>query len=176
MFKYKGNLSAIKDAVIKAHNKEVQVDLSIAIRKEQFDMSTASSIYLANNLIEFIEFNDINVKIYYKRFSRAVAYFTPSRPRDININGSKLSRTQGSIVATLYHEAAHMFDDWDTVHSFGHGDNSSIGKQNTFPYKVGNLVHGIVDESLIDMNGEYSNIEYKRSAWNIVRRFFRRWF
>ena len=180
MFRYDGNLVQIRDAVDKANDTTVRKKLKAAIEGATFDMSTASSDYLAK---EFMNFTDeimairsrvITIRTYRKKFSRAIAYFTHNRPHDININTAKLNRTTGSIVGTLYHEAAHMFDHSDKTHSFGHGSNSKDGKQNTFPYKVGALVQAIVDDSTPDYNNtENHDIATKTTLWETIKRFFR---
>lgn len=177
MFKYEGNIVQIVEAVKVANDVEVQKKLTRAIEGETFDMSTASSAYLAKECINFTLTREIYVKTYRKRFSRAIAYFSPSRPNDINLNTAKLNRTKGSIVGTLYHEAAHMLDHADELHSYGHGSNSPNGKQNTFPYKVGALVQAIVDESVPNHNNtENQNIKTELSIWETIKRFFRRLF
>lgn len=177
MFIYKGSNVVIKLAVDRANSESVHRRLADMIRKESFDMSTANSNYLASEFTKYVKTTDIHVKVYYKRFSKALAYFDSMYPKDININGSKLNRTEGSIVGTFYHEAAHMFDHDDKNHTFGHGDNSSVGKQNTFPYKVGGIIQAIVDESIPDYNNtENRNIFIAIHPWTSIKRFFRRWF
>ena len=145
MFVYNGKNKKILSAVKKANDMHIREELRLKIKNTEFEMSTAGSDYLARGFINFVIETDIFVKPYSRRWSKALAYFTPNRPKDININTAKLKRSEGSIVGTFYHEAAHMFDKYDTDHEFGHGSNSSKGKEKTFPYAVGSLVKDIVN-------------------------------
>jgi hypothetical protein len=173
MFKYTGNNKQIQLAVTKANSSDVQRVMKLAIKETEYDMSTATSEYLAEEFIFFLQHNaGINIIVYYKWWSKALAYFKPSKPNNIYINGSKLNRSMGSIVGTFYHEAVHMFDAQDDKHSFGHGSNSNKGKQNTVPYKVGALVKAIVDDTKVDnINVENSKISVKDSWFNKLKRF-----
>ena len=173
MLKYHGRNKQITLATRKVNSHEFREKLSEEIAKQEFDMSTASAEYLSENFKIFLINETVNVKTYYRYFSKALAYFTYSRPKDVNINTAKLNRTTGSIGATLIHEAAHMFDYEDKDHSMGHGDNSRIGKQNTFPYKVGNIASAIIDDDLPDYdNMENRNIKVSFSFWAWFKNLF----
>jgi hypothetical protein len=118
--------------------------------KESFDMSTLPPIMVYEDIRAFWEENDINVKVYYPkwRWSKALGYFSPARPNDININGYKLNRTVSSFVATLFHELVHMADNANKIHSYGHGGNDPSGKQNTSPYWIGNVFNNFNDTEM----------------------------
>ena len=109
--------------------------------KESFDMSTLEPLTVYEDVKAFWDENTINVKVYYPRWrwSKAIGYFTPARPLDININGYKLNRSVDSIIGTLFHELVHMADNENEEHSYGHGDNNPNGKSNTSPYFIGNV-------------------------------------
>ena len=99
--------------------------------------------------------------------------FKKSDPNSIYINTAKLDRSLGSVVATLLHEFIHMVDNYDTLHSYGHGDNSARGKQNTAPYWIDNLAQHHAGDDIDFNNNESSKIVYRRSMWSMVKSFFR---
>jgi hypothetical protein len=49
-----------------------------------------------------------------------------------------------TIVGTLIHECVHALDCFSPEFQLGHGDNSSVGKENFAPYWIGNLAANIV--------------------------------
>jgi hypothetical protein len=145
-------------------------------QKNSFDMSTASPTYIAKKMREKFPKLNCNVKTYYKKWSRANAFFEPSNPTFININLAKLNRTDESIVATIIHEWVHMVDGVDKQESFGHGSNSSKGKQNTAPYWIDNLAESFSnrDKSVAPdfNNNESRKIYIKLGFWGTIKRFF----
>ena len=70
-------------------------------------------------------------------FTKMVASFNPNRPLEIKLNACKLRRSKHSIVGSTVHEYIHVVDNQYSHLSFGHGTNSSHGKGNTAPYKIG---------------------------------------
>lgn len=52
------------------------------------------------------------------------------------VNSSGINRQLWSVSATVVHEACHIVDEFYPEASFGHGSNSSKGKQNSFPYFI----------------------------------------
>lgn len=167
MFIYNGSNNRMKSLVVKANEATGRGFLRLKIIGHVFDDTTADSLHLSRVLDKYIETKNITVKTYYKRFSKAVAFFDPNYPDIININTAKMNRSDGSIIGTLYHEAAHAVDLHDTEHEYGHGNNSSVGKDNTFPYKVGSMVQEIIDGPVI----------YKPrrlSFWGRIRKWFTR--
>jgi hypothetical protein len=77
-------------------------------------------------------------------FSRALGYTTDGEEDVVHLNGFRLHRSEASIVATLVHELVHILDMHDEAHKFGHGDNSSVGKNNTAPYKLDAIAERII--------------------------------
>ena len=69
-----------------------------------------------------------------------------------------------------------MMDHFDLYDSYGHGDNSSKGKENTAPYATGNIAAGHVRQMKPDFNErEIGEIKYKKpSIWSRFRRFLKR--
>lgn len=117
-------------------------DFLADIEAKKFDMTEATGDHIAKKIIEFKHSGQhINVKFYKSPnpWSKAYGYYTKARPFDVNINTRKMNRTTGSFVATLVHEMIHAIDGLDMVYDFGHGGNSSVGKDNTAPYWIGNL-------------------------------------
>jgi len=111
-------------------------------QKESFDLSTAtpqqvSDIINSSSLLFAVEFfypNFLNFK-----YRKTFAYTDGRFPNRLFLNYKKLNRSIESIAATIIHEAIHAVDDAEQVYTFGHGNNSPVGKQNTAPYWIGNL-------------------------------------
>ena len=78
----------------------------------------------------------------------------------ITINSKKITSFEG-LVGTIAHEVEHFFDYIVDFHgydaSFGHGDNSSVGKMDSVPYYIGNKAKAFIKE-LMD-NGFEEPIE-----------------
>lgn len=145
--------------------------------KGSFDMSTASSAHIANEMQRQFPNLVCEVHVYSKKWSRALAFFSPRYPNRININLAKLNRSDGSIGATMVHEWVHLVDAHDEQERYGHGDNSRAGKENTAPYWIDNLAEALFNGKRPDFNNiESANIVVKRSVWSKVKRFFRRIF
>lgn len=141
--------------------------------KDKFDMSTASPDHIAKKIILFKNSDQVmNVKLYKSRnpWSKAYGYYTPSRPFDININTRKMNRSVESFIATLTHEMIHAIDGLDMVHNYGHGDNSSVGKDNTAPYWISNQAAKLFDGNEIKAE-DYPT--YKRKKPSLWARFWR---
>lgn len=132
---------------------------NIKVKETPFDMSTASAEYISNIMYLKKNLLTCNVRTYHRRFTRALAYFIPSQPDTVYINTAKLNRSTGSIIATLIHEWVHLVDHDDKTHSFGHGDNSPRGKQNTAPYWIDNLAQSFFNETLDFNNNQSSKIK-----------------
>jgi hypothetical protein len=142
MFKYDGRNEKIKQAVTYANNPSLKrFVLDGIMNKASFDMSTANPAYIADEFAKFLDSVTITVETYRPayRWSKAIGYFTPSKPTTIHFNEYKDFLHVSSIVGNFYHEATHMMDNFDLKHSYGHGSNSPTGKQNTAPYFIGNL-------------------------------------
>lgn len=182
---YRGSNSKIDRCIIAANailsgetkNKNGFTLYDIIKNKETpFDMSTASKEHIANQLKSKFGVLTCEVHLYHNRWSKALAYFTPSHPNRIYINTAKLGRSDGSVIATIVHEWVHLVDKNDVVHSYGHGSNSRAGKQNTAPYWIDNAAQAIADGIEDYNNNESSKIIYKASVWTRIKRFFRRIF
>jgi hypothetical protein len=119
------------------------------IRQEtKFDLSTAKPAVIAelilNSSLEF------KVELFYPSGWRAIkyrktfAYTDGNYPNTLFLNLRKIDRELEDIAATIVHESIHALDDECLEYTFGHGNNSSIGKDNTAPYWIGNLAYQIL--------------------------------
>jgi len=185
MFRYQGNYSRLILATEKANEIISNGKLFNAVAlKENFDMTDVDGEFIVERMREFIASGKVvNVKTYKSRnpWSKALGYFSSSRPLDINLNTRKLNRSQASFTNTLIHEFCHMLDNYDDER-YGHGDNSAAGKQNTVPYWVGKQAGNIVSNTpTVDYYGAKKDGDntvkyYRASRWTRVKRWFRRIF
>jgi hypothetical protein len=72
-------------------------------------------------------------------FSRVLATTYKSDRSTLYINTRKLPRSLPSLVNTITHESTHLI-------GFSHGDNSSVGKDKSVPYLVGDIAEKYVTE------------------------------
>lgn len=171
MFKYFGDNFLIRDCVEIAndivHNSELFHE---KICDATFDMATCGGDEIYNDIkirlkrpsridsrSPMVKNYELTVKLYKSKnpWSSAYGYFSPSKPDHIFLNSRKLNRSRGSIVSSLIHEMIHYVDDKNKYESYGHGDNSPVGKSNTAPYWIDNLAESIVD----DKQPNYNNLE-----------------
>jgi len=167
---------AVVDALHKVEYVLLMDDFELKMNnKKSFDMATCDGRYV----FDLIKNNQEPCYIYTYRsknpWSRAYAYFNPSQPDRMYLNTRKLNRSTGSIAATIIHEYIHFLDHLDKNHSFGHGDNSPVGKANTCPYWVDNLMEALIEGKKPDFNNNDSHniityVPWYKRAWNWVRR------
>jgi hypothetical protein len=115
--------------------------------KGHFDLSTASAAVVAevlqsSNLVFAVELFYPNLLTF--KYRKTLAYTDSRFPNRLFLNFKKLNRTAESIVATIIHESVHAVDDATQMYTFGHGNNSAVGKENTAPYWIGNLAHSML--------------------------------
>jgi hypothetical protein len=136
---YDGNIDLVEKAVYAANGLLADDQFYETIRQHgQFDMTSATSAQIADIMRSC---NTLLSVVLYKPWSP----FAPSlgkedsgHPEFIYMNFRRLSRPMADIVGTIIHEAVHAADATSPV-DFGHGDNSSRGKENTAPYWIGNM-------------------------------------
>jgi len=185
MFKYEGKSHLINDCVKIANDLVLDENFRGRIRECEFDMATCDGVVIAKDIkesaehtrvslgfpmypasekmektrynVDYIPVHPIVVKTYRSKnpWSSALGYFSPSQPDHIFLNNRKLNRSKGSIVATLIHEMIHFCDYLNEVESYGHGDNSPSGKENTAPFYIDNIAESIVD----DKQPSFKNVE-----------------
>lgn len=78
------------------------------------------------------------------KYRKTFAYTDGRFPNTLFLNFKKLDREIEDIAATIIHESIHALDDAEATYTFGHGNNSSAGKDNTAPYWIGNLAYRIL--------------------------------
>jgi len=117
--------------------------------KESFDLSTASPAVIA----DLIQNSDLTFKVdfFYPsglfqaiKYRKTLAYTDSRYPNTLFLNLKKLNRAEESIAATIIHESIHALDHDAVDYTFGHGNNSAVGKENTAPYWIGNLANKIL--------------------------------
>jgi hypothetical protein len=87
----------------------------------------------------------IKIRFYrpWNPFSRVNGYFNPSKDAlCIYLNKWNLNRSDRSVANTIIHEAIHVIDYARKDSYFGHGDNSSVGKKETAPWKISEIAVG----------------------------------
>lgn len=141
----------VQEAVKMANSVLKNEDFYKMIRQvPKFDLSTASTTFIA----EFIHNSNLifKIELFYPSGWRAIkyrktfAYTDENYPNTLFLNLKKLDREIEDIAATIIHESVHALDDECIEFTFGHGNNSSVGKDNTAPYWIGNLAYKILKD------------------------------
>ena len=83
------------------------------------------------------------------KYHKTQAYTDPAQPNTLFLNGTWIAQQAPStaeLAATIIHECVHAANtaDPDPAHEFGHGDNSSKGKDNTAPYWIGSYAYSLL--------------------------------
>ena len=115
--------------------------------KDHFDLSTASPPVVAevlqnSNLVFAVELFYPNLLTF--KYRKTLAYTDTRFPNRLFLNFKKLDRSAESIAATIIHESVHAVDNTTEMYTFGHGNNSAVGKENTAPYWIGNLANSML--------------------------------
>lgn len=141
----------VKKAVDQSNDLFASEDFYNIIRqKDKFDLSTATPQQVANILkASSLAFT---VELFYPnfltfRYRKTLAYTDSRYPNRLFLNFKKLNRSSESIAATVIHESIHAVDDSEEQYTFGHGNNSPVGKDNTAPYWIGNLAYKLLTGS-----------------------------
>lgn len=137
----------VEDAIEEANKLLQKRDFYNKIESEiNFDMANVSASKIST-LIQLSKQNKLYVNLYRSRnpWSKAYGYFIPSKPDHIYLNTRKLNRSLGSIVASLIHEMVHYVDNLYPEYSFGHGNNSPVGKEQTAPYRIDFIAQKIIE-------------------------------
>lgn len=114
-----------------------------------FDFSTASPAQIASliqnsNLQFHVDLFYPNLLDSLLKYRKTLAYTDKRWPNTLFLNIRKLKRSPESIAATIIHESIHALDREAIDYTFGHGNNSSVGKENSAPYWIGNLAYKIL--------------------------------
>ena len=75
-------------------------------------------------------------------WSKVNGYYNPSKGlKYIFINSRRFyKRSERSCAETILHEVIHLIDYADKTRFFGHGDNSPIGKSESAPWKISEII------------------------------------
>lgn len=129
-------------------------------KKEEFDRRYTS--VTKNTVVNFLNLRSNNfspvVSTYRPKWFLTKAYATTytGNYTYIGLNSYKLNRSIPSIVGSIAHEWGHCFEYYlKDVHEpdlvMNHGDNSSVGKDNTFQYWLGRAVKRYVEDNLDEL-------------------------
>lgn len=141
---------AVVQATVLANQLLVRPDFYQGIAQHPpFDLSTATPAQIADVLQKSTL--TFAVELFYPgllggltRYRRTLAYTSSRYPNTLFLNSRKLKRPAEAIAATIVHECVHAADDAETTYTFGHGNNSSVGKANTAPYWIGNYAYRLL--------------------------------
>lgn len=119
----------------------------IVAQHDQFDMANISPALISGLMkASTLEFK---IRVFrptiftFIKYYKTYAYTDGDYPDTLFLNANKLNRQSAEIAATIIHESVHAIND-TTTYEFGHGDNSSAGKENTAPYWIGNLAYQLL--------------------------------
>ena len=131
------NDSRLKDAVILANaylqSDDFEKDV-LSMRSYQHANVSPREIL---KLFKMFQGREVEVKAtYFGMFWKRVLGRTIGDGK-VYLNTSQLNREIWEIVGTIVHEATHVVDDFFPDADWGHGDNSSNGKEKTFSYYIG---------------------------------------
>lgn len=139
--------------------KNIIIDL-VKNKKDEFDSkyTNVSKNTIGNFLLTRSNNFSPEVKTYTPKWLWSSAYATTysGNYNYIGLNSRKLNRNISSIVGSIAHEWGHCFEyyiqkEHEKQTFFNHGDNSPIGKDNTFQYWLGREVKRYVQDNLDEL-------------------------
>ena len=109
-----------------------------------FDMANVSPETIAMLMHETLI--KMHVDLYYALNSvlNIDGYDDPVNPSAIHLNIWKINRDPASICNSMINACVHAVNAYNWQYSFGHGDISPVGKENTAPYWIGALAQRMV--------------------------------
>jgi len=134
---YKGNMANISYAV-DVYNLLLDfgyIEMWLT-QKDKYDYTeaTGDELAIAHQIFKNSENSYVDGKYLWKPWHRnTLAYHSDGM---LIINLKKISSFAG-LVGTCAHENEHFFDHIIENMDFGHGSDSSVGKENTVPYYIG---------------------------------------
>ena len=141
---YNGSIADITDAVVAANDllKNAQFFNDIATHGH-FDFTNTTPAVISGLMQNAV----ITMRVVpYRSINRRVfGYDDPNNPDLIHINLWRNEWSKGGLVNTMLHESVHAVDNLTPAYDFGHGDNSSVGKENSAPYWIGNRAEELVN-------------------------------
>lgn len=116
------------------------VDAMVAFGPLTYTGSSPAEV--ARDVIQTIQATTTTIKLYQAKSSNTLAVFRTSTPGTIFIASNTLgksSRDVASVFGTIIHETTHRADYLNKKARYGHGSNSSKGKQSSGPYRAGSV-------------------------------------
>jgi hypothetical protein len=144
------NVPVVAQGVALANQILARPDFYVGIaQQQQFDLSNATPAQVANILrsspLTFtVDLFTPGLLGGMLRYRKTLAYTDGAYPNTLFLNSRKLNRAAEEIAATIIHESVHAVDDAETTYTFGHGNNSAVGKKNTAPYWIGNYAYQLL--------------------------------
>jgi hypothetical protein len=145
--KYNGSDEALQKAVAGVNALFLDVRFYNAIGTHRyFDKANISPVNLS--LLIRNTRMDMKIDFYYALypFSKALTFDDDEQPQTIWLNKWNLKRSAGSLANTLVHQCIHAVNSRNREFSFGHGDNSSSGKDNTAPFWIAALAQQMLEK------------------------------
>jgi hypothetical protein len=140
---YKGNIADLNQATADA-NRYLGDPLfhNDIIRKGTFDLADIDGTTIVNCILTVNL--EATVETYWYWRKKVYGKEEPAHPERLFINLNRNDWSHGSLVNTIIHEAIHAIDSKFPTMSFGHGDNSPVGKKNTAPYWIGGRAEELI--------------------------------
>lgn len=136
-----------------------------------FTHTEHSASKLKHEMKSFLKHDQVSISFYRSSwfYRNVVANVNKNNPRVINFNTRHYSfgilpsedifHDVTDKINTIIHEASHVLDNILSNMSFGHGDNNSSFKSNSFPYWIGKYAQ---DYFMINFSREEMNQIFKR--------------
>ena len=142
---YEGYDSTIQTAVSNVNVLLQSSDFYEAIRRhKRFDLANVPPAWIA----DLLEASDITMHIdfYFSihPFSKSMTVDNPKNPTIIYLNRWSLGRSLDGLCNALVHQCIHAVNANFQQYSFGHGNNSTEGKENTAPYWIADLAQKMI--------------------------------
>ena len=134
------------------------VSLINSMRPLDLEYTNVSKPFILDHLTLFKNVR-VTVGLYKPMYWRSKAYartFTGNFSL-IELSSRRLNRTVASITGSIGHEWGHLLEFYakhvthNTTIKFNHGDNSPVGKEDTFQYQLGKAVKRYVEDNLEEL-------------------------
>lgn len=151
LIEYNGMRPYVHEAVSKANALLQNEQFYQAIMQQsRFDMADISPVEIA---VMMRNANiSMQVELYYAMspVKNIDGYQDPEHPGVLFLNIWQLERPLASVCNTLVHGCVHQVNARYQQYSFGHGDSTPSGKENTAPYFIGHLAQRMVSTHATD--------------------------
>lgn len=109
-----------------------------------FDLADVSPTEVANLIVQSDVHMSVDMYFSLQQSNDAFCYDDPDDATRIHLNQWTISRSVDSICNTIVHQCIHALNAANPNCYFGHGDNNSIGKEQTAPYWIAGVVQKVV--------------------------------